>query len=69
MWDSFHLTKQRINLIKILTHRVLMTCSESTLDTEIKFISTILYNNGFPLNVVQTVINNKITDFDKIKLA
>ena len=32
------------------------------IDAEIKFISTTLCNNGFPLNVVQTV-----TDFNKIK--
>ena len=67
--DSFGLTKQKINLIKTLTHRALMICSESTLDAEIKFISTTLCNNSFPLNVVQTIITNKITEFNKIKQA
>ena len=28
-----------------------------------------LCNNGFPLNIVQIVINNMIIDFDKIKPA
>ena len=46
-----------------------MICSESTLDAEIKFISMILCNNSLPLNVVQTVITNKITEFNKIKQA
>ena len=44
-----------------------MICSESKLDAEIKFISTTLFNNCFPLNVVRIVINNEITDFNKIK--
>ena len=44
-----------------------MICLESTLDPQIKFIPTTLCNNGFPLNVVQIIINNKITDFNKIK--
>ena len=44
-----------------------MICSESTLDSEIKFISEILANNGFPLSVIQIVIANKITEFNKIK--
>ena len=46
-----------------------MICSESTHDAEIKFIFTILWSNGFPLNVVQTVITNKITERNKIKQA
>ena len=44
-----------------------MISSNFKLDNEIKFISMTLCNNGFPLNIVQTVIDNKITDFNKIK--
>ena len=62
-------TKQKINLIKTLTHRALIICSESTLDSEIKFISETLANNGFPLSVIQTFIVNKITEFIKPKQA
>ena len=43
-----------------------MICSESTLDSE---ISETLANNGFPLSVIQTVIANKITEFNKPKQA
>ena len=46
-----------------------MICSELTLNAEIKFISESLCNNGFPLSVVQTVINNEIMKFYKIKQA
>ena len=44
-----------------------MICSESTLDSEIKFISETLCNNGFLLSVVETVIANEIIEFGKIK--
>ena len=44
-----------------------MICFESSPDTEIKFISETLCNNDFPLNVVQTVITNKKTEFYEIK--
>ena len=63
-WDSFCPTQPKINLIKTLTDRALMICSESTFDLEIKFISETLCNNGFLLNVVQTVITDKITEFN-----
>ena len=66
-WDYFCLANKNINLIKTLTNRALMICSESTLDADIKFISETLCNNGFPLSVAQTVIANKITEFNKIK--
>ena len=46
-----------------------MICSKSKLDAEVKFISMTFCNNGFPLNIVQTVMKNKITDFNKIKQA
>ena len=44
-------------------------CSESTLNSEINFISEILVNGDFLLNVVQTVNANKITKFNKIQQA
>ena len=68
-WDSFCPTKRKINLIKTLTHRALMICSDSKLDEEIKFISATLCNNGFPLDIVKSVIHHKIADFNKIKPA
>ena len=46
-----------------------MIRSKSKLDDEIKFISMILCNNGFPLNVMQTIFMNKIIDSNKIKPA
>ena len=59
--------KLKINLIKTLTHRALTVCSESTFESEIKFVSKTLCNYNFLLSVVQTIIGNRITEFIKIK--
>ena len=59
--------KQKNYLIKTRTHKALMICFEFTLDTEIKFIPTTLCSNSFPLNVIETVIDNKVTEFNKMK--
>ena len=66
-WDSFCPKKRKINLIKTLTHRTLMICFESKLDDKVKFITGTLCNNGFPEDIVQSVIRDKISDFSKIK--
>ena len=66
-WDSFCPKKWKINLIKTLTHQALMICSESKLDNEVKFITGILCNNGFPKDIVWSVIRDKISHFSKIK--
>ena len=68
-WDSFGSTKQKINLIKTLTIRVLMIYSESTLGSEIKLISDTFANKSFLLSIIQTVIANKIIEFDNINQA
>ena len=53
--------------IKTLTHRALMICSESKLDDEVEFITVTLCKNGFPEDIVRSVIRDKISDFNKIK--
>ena len=66
-WDSFCPKKRKINLIKTPTHQALMICSESNLDDESEFITKTLCNNGFPEDIVRSVIRDKISDFSKIK--
>ena len=68
-WDSFCPKKHKLNLIKTLVHRALMTCSESKLGCEVSFITEILCNNGFPEDIVRSVIRDKIAHFHKIKVA
>ena len=46
-----------------------MICFESILDAEIKFIFMTLCNNDFLLNLVQMIIADEITEFNKIKQA
>ena len=66
-WDLFCPKKRKIILIKTLTHRALKICSESKLDDEVEFITGTLCNNGFPEDIVRSVIRDKIFDFSKIK--
>ena len=58
--------KRKINLIKTLTHRALMICSESKLDDEVEFNIRAFCNNGFPEDIVRSIIRDKISDFSKI---
>ena len=67
-WDSFCPKNRKVNLIKTLTHRALMIFSESKLDDEVEFITGTFCNNGFPEDIVRSVIRDKISDFSKIKL-
>lgn len=65
--DCFCAKKRKINLIKTLTRRALMVCSQEFLDSEISFITRTLCDNGYPPSVVNSVIHDKIADFRKIK--
>ena len=66
-WESFCPKKRKISLIKTLTHRALMICSESKLNDEVEFITGTLCNNYFPKDIFRSVIRNKISDLSKIK--
>lgn len=68
-WDSFCPVKRKINLIKTLIYRALMICSKAKLDDELKFITTTLCKNAYPLNIVESIIKNKIAEFNKVKPA
>ena len=56
--------RRKINLIKTLCHRAIMICSQSTLDEELKKITTILCDNGYP----ETLITRTFT-FYKEKIS
>ena len=68
-WDSFCPNKCKLNLIKTLIHRTLMICSGSKLDCEVSFIIETLCNNGFPKDIVRSVIRDEIDHFHKTKVA
>ena len=66
-WHSFCPLSRKINLIKTLTHRALMICSDCTLKGELQNISEILLDNGYPKSVVDRHINNKLKSFGEPK--
>ena len=66
-WDSFCPKKRKINLIWTLAHRALMICSKLKLDEELETITDILSKNGYPLDVIRSTIQKKLTEFSRIK--
>ena len=67
-WDSFCRKKRKPYLIKTFVHRALMICSRSKQDCEVSFITEILCNNGFPEDIIRSVIRIKLLTFTRQKL-
>lgn len=67
-WDSFCSKQLKINFIKTLVHQALVICSETKLDSEIAFIRKILSENGYPLNILESSISEKMQQFYKLRL-
>ena len=66
--ESFSLTKQKTNLISTLVHRALMICTKSKLNKEIKHITNILLDNGYPESIIINCnISKKIAQFSMPK--
>ena len=59
-WESFTSRRRKTNLIATLTDRALRICSPSTLDDEVNKIKTIFEKNGYPLDVINSVICAKL---------
>ena len=64
-WNSFGPIKRKTNVIETLVHRELMICSKSKLLHELKNISSILRNNGYPESIIQTTMSKKIALFNR----
>ena len=62
-WDSFCDRRRKVSLVKTLTHRALMICSEKHLPEEIDAIKEIFSNNGYPSWLVANTIDKKINQF------
>ena len=59
-WNSFSPRKRKINLIGTLVHRAVMICSKSRLDSELTKIRSILLQNGYPENVINSAFKQKL---------
>ena len=62
-WSSFCPKQRKISLIKTLTHRALMICSKSKLDSELEKLTKIFLENGYPEDVISVYIKEKIGNF------
>ena len=61
-WKSFSPGK-KISLISTLLHRVLMICSDVTLQAELRKKFLILFINGYPDHVIEKTIAHELRDF------
>ena len=65
--ESFSPLQRKINLISTLVLRALMICIRPTLNGKIERIKKILLHNGYPKNVINPQITNKIAQFSTLK--
>ena len=68
-WSSFCAKRRKLNLIACLVHRAIKICSTGKLDDELDRIRSILASNGYPRNVVDSSIKNKLSEHERSKPA
>ena len=59
-WNSFSPKKRKINLIGTLVHRAFLICSKSKLESELGKIRSILLQNGYPDDVINSTFKQKL---------
>jgi len=62
-WNSFSPKTRKISLIKTLVHRTLMLCSKTKLDSELDKTKQLLFENGYPVDVLLSCISQKLANF------
>lgn len=65
-WTSFCDTKRKTNLVRTLTHRALMLCSDEFLEVELNTIRSIFQANGYPMTFVRRTMERKIEHFHQV---
>ena len=66
-WESFSPGIRKTNLIATLVHRALTICTKNKRKQEINFIKKILFDNGYPEDIVLKHISKKIEQFSTAK--
>jgi len=64
-WDSFGPPKRKTNLIDTLIYRAPKICSKNKLQQKLNYIRSILRDNGYLKNIINTSISKKITQFQE----
>jgi len=59
-WDSFSPYKRKVSLLQTLTHRAMQICSTTTLSDELTNIRRIFRDNGYPNDVIEKSIRQKL---------
>ena len=58
-WGSYTPTKSKVHLVKALVYRAHRICSPHLLQEELRRLTSILTNNGYPSSLLTKLINNK----------
>jgi len=66
-WNSFSPKTRKISLIKTLVHRTLMLCSKTKLDSELDKTKQLLFENGYPVDVLLSCISQKLATLQQKK--
>ena len=66
-WDSFSPERIKLNLIHMLVHRAVQICSKNLLEEELSKIRQILLDNGYPKNVIEENIREKLVKLGEAK--
>ena len=66
-WESFCSKRRKTNLIATLTNRAIKICSATKLDMELKNISDIFQKNGYPEDVISSVIKRTLRNESRVK--
>ena len=67
-WESFCSKRRKCALVATLTHRAIKICSQQRLQAELDFIKSVLASNGYPQDLVNTIIRSKITSLSNDKV-
>ena len=62
-WDAFAPKSWKVNLIKCLTFRALMICSDNKIKSEFEQIKNVFLSNGYPEEVIVDTINAIVKTF------
>lgn len=67
--ETFCTKQRKSNFIKTLTHRGLLICSKTKINSEIEFIKNVFGENGYPLDIIESNICTKMTQYEQRNLT
>lgn len=67
--ETFCTKQRKSNFIKTLAYRGLLICSKTKINSEIEFIKNVFGENGYSLDIIESDICTKMTQFEQSNLS